>query len=232
SKNPPRDQTQQKKTVSQLTRKATKHSIVLLTIVNMDPEEREIRLQARQLCELFRGRFKQDEMIMVIREFGGQCPALDFLLNGDPKDVSCFMKKSTSYVSRLQEESRKLCRYLEEAITIESSERQFACKTCTRCWWKRVPIRKEVNKCVKCKVKYNPVPRDKEWGYGQFYCLGDNCGREYKGYAVMGMTESMCKRCGFYSPVDHIIPPRRETKETSRRSKGEHSCNGINCYNR
>ncbi|CAL1528720.1 unnamed protein product [Lymnaea stagnalis] len=196
----------------------------------MDPDELEIQHQAKQLRELFKGRFTQNELVMVIKEFGGKLPALDFIIREDPGVVSQFLKKNKSYIQTLQQDSQNLCRCLEEGINIESSKRQFACRKCERSWWKVVPIRKEVSMCRVCRVKFDPIPRDKEWGIGVFYCLGENCGKEFRGFAVMGMTESMCHRCGFDSPVDHILPPRKKTGE-ERRTRDNHGCNGINCYN-
>ncbi|CAL1528722.1 unnamed protein product, partial [Lymnaea stagnalis] len=187
-----RTQQGSRKTVSRLTRKETELTFVLLTIVNMDPEEREIRLQAREVCELFKGRFKEEEMMMVIKEIGGKLPAVDFILKEDPEVVSQFLKKSKSYVTAMQEDSKKLSSHLDEWITIESGKRQFACEGCVRFWWKRVPIRKEVSRCRKCQVKYDAVPRENEWGLGAFYCLTENCGKEFLEYAVMNMSESMC----------------------------------------
>ena len=48
--------------------------------------------------------------------------------------------------------------------------REFACEPCDRFWWKTVPRTKPVSKCPKCQIKYDALPREKEFGIGRYKC--------------------------------------------------------------
>ncbi|BFY97942.1 hypothetical protein BsWGS_00982 [Bradybaena similaris] len=179
--------------------------------------------EARRLRELFRGRFDQDTAVMLIMDLGGLLPAVDFVLKENEETVSRFLKKSTTYLQSMRDDSRQVASILENKI--EDSVRQFVCGDCKRSWWKRVPLRKEVSKCRRCNVKYDPLPREHESGIGSFKCP---CGNEFTGFASMGETISECYQCGAKVPVDCMIPPRRNRE---RKSRKPHSCNGVNCHN-
>ncbi|CAG5120109.1 unnamed protein product [Candidula unifasciata] len=189
----------------------------------MDRDKEQTNKEACRLRELFRGRFDQDTAVKLITELGGLLPATDFIFNEKEEDVSKFLKQSTTYLQSLREDSKKVASLLENKI--EDSVRQFVCGDCKRSWWKRVPLRKEVSRCRRCKVRYDPVPREHETGLGSFKCI---CGNEFTGYACMGETLSECYECGAQVPVDHMVPPRRNRQ---RRTKQPHSCNGVNCFN-
>lgn len=42
--------------------------------------------------------------------------------------------------------------------------RQFSCRQCYKAWWTRVRVYKQVSRCKKCFVKYDPIPTDLEFG--------------------------------------------------------------------
>ncbi|GFR71180.1 repressor of yield of DENV protein homolog [Elysia marginata] len=165
--------------------------------------------------------------LILVKEFGGEQHALDFLLNETEEDVYEFLQKTPQYVQDLRTDSQNLASILENGF--EASTRMFGCGRCVKSWWRKVPLRKEVSKCHVCKVKYDPIPRNKEWGWGKFLCPMP-CGNEFTGHATMGETESVCYKCGTLCPVDHILPPKRRSKKA--KSRAPHSCNAGNCYNR
>ncbi|XP_048377639.1 shiftless antiviral inhibitor of ribosomal frameshifting protein homolog isoform X2 [Stegostoma tigrinum] len=105
-------------------------------------------------------------------------------------------------------------------------EKQFACRQCDHYWWRRVPDRKQVSRCRKCKVKYGPVPRDKMWGYAEFHC--QCCGNTFGGFGQMALPAPcyVCHSC--VTPV-RILPPKKGVGPRTRRP---HSCFAEDCYHR
>ncbi|KAK3786622.1 hypothetical protein RRG08_027580 [Elysia crispata] len=191
----------------------------------MDNDNMPFERQATRLRELMRNRFSQEVSLKLINDFGGEQQALDFLLNENEEDVHKYLHQTPEYVKDLRLDSQNLASILENGF--ESSVRMFGCGKCTKAWWRRVPVRKEVSRCHTCKTKYDPIPRNKEWGWGKFLCP---CGNEFTGHATMGETKSVCYKCNMSCPVDHILPPKRRSKKP--KSRTPHSCNGTNCYNR
>ncbi|XP_061406719.1 shiftless antiviral inhibitor of ribosomal frameshifting protein-like isoform X1 [Lethenteron reissneri] len=105
---------------------------------------------------------------------------------------------------------------------------QFACSVCDSVWWRRVPQRKMVSQCRRCKRKYQPVPRDREWGSGAlFNCT--NCNNTFSGWGQMGVP-SPCYQCQVGVCPTRVQRPK--THSAARPSGQQHSCMAEDCYNR
>ncbi|XP_062846893.1 shiftless antiviral inhibitor of ribosomal frameshifting protein homolog [Trichomycterus rosablanca] len=112
---------------------------------------------------------------------------------------------------------------------IPSDDHQFACQQCDRSWWRRVPRRKKVSRCRRCRRKYDHVPVGKMWGIAEFYCA--NCMRSFKGFGRMDLG-SPCYGCRCIVMPTKILPPRRNFMDPGPRRRHQHSCLAEDCYNR
>nr|XP_032815085.1 LOW QUALITY PROTEIN: shiftless antiviral inhibitor of ribosomal frameshifting protein-like [Petromyzon marinus] len=118
---------------------------------------------------------------------------------------------------------------------------QFACSVCDSVWWRRVPQRKMVSQCRSCNRKYQPVPRDREWGSGALLnCT--NCDNTFRltaikgtacmcvliGWGQMGVPTSPCHRC---QAACGPRVQRPDTHSAARPSGQQLSCMAEDCYN-
>lgn len=75
--------------------------------------------------------------------------------------------------------------------------RQFGCPQCQHSWWRNVLKSKPVSRCRRemCgNMKYDALPRDKEFGIGRCLCSNESCGREF--YAYCEASETLeCRKC-------------------------------------
>ncbi|KAL8586237.1 hypothetical protein ACOMHN_021502 [Nucella lapillus] len=181
--------------------------------------------EARKLRELFKGRFSDDESLELLKEQGGLSDAVDFILNSDPEEVRRLIyDRNEALVDALRKDSA----YIQTTLTqgLEATIRLFSCQTCDNYWWRKVPLRKEVSTCKICKTKYDPVPRDQEWGLAEYSCV---CGNVFRGSGWMNHTQSPCYNCCSLTCPTRIVPP---TRPRNQRRRAEHGSTGGNCYNR
>ncbi|KAL4659169.1 repressor of yield of DENV protein isoform X2 [Arapaima gigas] len=112
---------------------------------------------------------------------------------------------------------------------IPSDLHQFACQGCDIDWWRRVPQRKSVSRCYRCKRKYDPVPEDRRWGIAEYHC--PNCGRTFRGFGQMNLG-SPCYTCRSLVTPTQILPPKRRHFGQGNMRQNPHSCLAEDCYNR
>ncbi|RNA33130.1 hypothetical protein BpHYR1_037068 [Brachionus plicatilis] len=96
--------------------------------------------------------------------------------------------------------------------------RQFSCKQCYKSWWTRVRVFKQVSRCKKCYVKYDPIPTDLEFGCGYFECK--LCDNSFLGKIQFGRS-SKCFTCQKDCFPKYII---NRVNDPNFRSGKKHSC--------
>ena len=97
--------------------------------------------------------------------------------------------------------------------------RQFACEPCDNVWWRVVSTYKLVSRCKKCKIRYDALPREFEFGTGLFTC---GCGNDFKSKCT-AQTTCPCYNCNAPVSKPFIHPKFNHTaKPTSHRHK--HYC--------
>ncbi|XP_067829128.1 shiftless antiviral inhibitor of ribosomal frameshifting protein homolog [Heptranchias perlo] len=112
---------------------------------------------------------------------------------------------------------------------IPCDQRQFACSSCDRYWWREVPERKMVSRCRRCKEAFMAVPRDQEWGLAEYNC--PNCNHYFRSFGQMGLP-APCYGCRSVVLPIRIIPPRRAQRGLGRNRGNPHGCCAEDCYNR
>lgn len=89
--------------------------------------------------------------------------------------------------------------------------RQFACEKCDHVWWRTVSRIKAVAKCNHCHVKYDALPRDKEFGIGRYRCT--NCNHSFFSRCE-ATSERPCFNCDNTVRTPYIHPKFKPTHRT------------------
>lgn len=191
----------------------------------MGDDEKKMRMTTR-VRELFHGRFSKQEVTRLLDNHGwNQLEAVDFVLNSEPHIVNQLLSnRSERDIVGLRED--EVLRQNAERDRIPNRKRQFACEACDNVWWTRVPKRKPVSKCKKCRRKFDPIHEDEEYGWATFRC---DCGNEFSGYGQKNVTRSECYSCHSMALAVSVRPPEARKNPKSR---SRHSCNAPDCTHR
>ncbi|XP_045156455.1 shiftless antiviral inhibitor of ribosomal frameshifting protein homolog [Mercenaria mercenaria] len=204
--------------------------------------------KVRKLRELWHGRFTNRNLTTLLKHHDWDENATNlFVLDALPGELRDVLGEDDWQVVENVRRNNVL-RDLARLNRIGHEVRQYGCKQDDNMWWRRVPSRKPVSKCKRCKQKYEPIPREQEWGWARFECV---CGHKFNAFAMMdrsllgprytGKSQSLCYRCmsQLCEPIQ-ILPPMKPKKNEREGGDGQrrrprkytHRCTAPNCFNR
>ncbi|KAL3855647.1 hypothetical protein ACJMK2_014854 [Sinanodonta woodiana] len=171
-------------------------------------------ISVRMIRELCKGRLTEREVYKIMKHNDWDLDkTTNAILNSN--ELQAFLKDD-------------VIRDLLKKQSISSEIRQFACAPCDHVWWRNVPARKTVSRCRRCRIKYDAIPQDQQWGWAIFRC---HCGKVFSGFGQMNVTESKCYQqrggCGQLALPCKIRPPER--RDRTQKSRSRHSCNAPDC---
>lgn len=218
--------------------------------------------KVRKIRECYPDDFPGRDAAILLEHKGWNVNAtLAFIKETNPGEVRAVI--DTKLSSEAGSFENILIKKLKEAGSAEpkppqgiekGSARQFACHKDKLIWWKSFQ-QNPVSACIHCGEEYDPIPKNEEWGVGQFRCT---CDHTFTAFAMMersllkdprykGPSESLCHACWsrLCNPIKIIPNCRIEgpngrieeefrqgfgTSWRSRSSKSKHTCTGHNCY--
>ena len=112
-----------------------------------------------------------------------------------------------------------------ERLTSPKELRQFACSSCNHVWWRVVLSIKAVSRCKQCNVKYDALPRNKEYGIGRFVCPNEKCGKISFGQCRAD-GKWKCYGCDIIVRKPYIHPKNEKhcRPKSKYRARGDHYC--------
>ena len=97
--------------------------------------------------------------------------------------------------------------------------RQFGCGPCDHPWWTIVPVSKMVSRCRECRIRYDALPREKEFGIGRFKCTKPTCERMF--FATCEATDVLhCRKCKTPVANPYIHPKWRKRRHIPQSRPG------------
>uniref|UniRef100_A0A674A1W1 Shiftless antiviral inhibitor of ribosomal frameshifting n=1 Tax=Salmo trutta TaxID=8032 RepID=A0A674A1W1_SALTR len=145
-------------------------------------DEFELEKSVRRFRETFHGKIAVEKATLLMRRYANNHQMVTWaviLKKGNGKEMVYSKCKPQSYHHRKPYGGvSKTPGPVLKSLYHGDAPLNFACQTCDKDWWRRVPQRKRVSHCHLCKKKYDPVPYDKMWGIGEFCCT--KCTRSFR----------------------------------------------------
>ncbi|XP_052250846.1 shiftless antiviral inhibitor of ribosomal frameshifting protein homolog isoform X5 [Dreissena polymorpha] len=226
-------------------------------VLNAPQEEIDAILKPSRIARFLKlssGRFSNDEAEILVDHFAGDVTqAVAFILQASPNEIKEILGAERWFIVEHVRKDRVL-QNVARRNEISAEFRQFSCRACNLMWWRQVPTRKPVARCSKCWGCYEPLSRDKEWGWAKFNCTNPNCGKEFHHFGAMdvgalldankhrlsGKSKSVClgidsgtgEQCNTLVEPTKIIIPKENPDLSSRHLRREWHCSAYNCFRR